>query len=162
MGMTILELPTEETQVAAPEEIIYEAPPPAPEKFYVDSEGAFMGTWAGSVPATGIEVPIAPVLASQIWNFETQTWSAHDPYFSVPVLSARQLRLGLLQNGIPPSQVENALEAMPAGIERESALIEWYYASTFSRSHPLIASVAVILGLNDAQIDTMWAAALLI
>lgn len=78
---------------------------------------------------------------------------------AMPPLTSRQLRLGLINNGIMPSQVQTALEAMPAGSDREKALVEWEYASTFDRLHPLIATVGVALGLADAQIDTMWTAA---
>jgi hypothetical protein len=77
---------------------------------------------------------------------------------SMPVLSARRLRLGLINNGIMPSQVQAALEAMPAGVDREKALVEWEFASDFERNHHLILSVGAALGLTAAQIDTMWMA----
>lgn len=78
---------------------------------------------------------------------------------SMPDLTARQLRLGLIGNGIMPSQVDTALNAMPAGAAKEMALVEWDYASSFRRLHPLIASVGAALSLTDAQIDAMWTAA---
>ena len=49
-----------------------------------------------------------------------------------------------------------AIEAMPDGAEKEIALIEWGYASSFERSHPLIALVGGVLGLSDEQIDALW------
>lgn len=78
----------------------------------------------------------------------------------LPSLTARQLRLGLIDGGITPAQVQAAIDAMPAGADREKALVEWEYASAFSRSHPLIASVGAALGLIEEQIDEMWIAAL--
>lgn len=77
----------------------------------------------------------------------------------MPPLTARQLRLGLVINGIALAQVQATIEAMPEGADRDKALIEWEYATTFTRTHPLLASVAVSLGLTDEQIDTMWTAA---
>ncbi|MDX3929089.1 MAG: hypothetical protein QHC90_25225 [Shinella sp.] len=79
---------------------------------------------------------------------------------SMPSLTARQLRLGLLANGYAPSQVADAIATMPDGEDREKAQIEWEYATTFDRTHPFIASVAVIIGLTDEQIDDMWVQAL--
>jgi hypothetical protein len=107
-------------------------------------------------------------------NPELQQWLEDNPGFprqpyvpptteelrvSMPNLTARQLRLGLIGNGIMPSQVDAALNAMPAGAAKEMALVEWDYASNFRRLHPLIASVGAALKLSDAQIDAMWAAA---
>lgn len=78
---------------------------------------------------------------------------------ALPPITARQLRLGLIANGIMPSQVQAAIEALPAGADREKALVEWEYASSFDRLHPLIASVAAGLSLTDNEIDAMWVAA---
>lgn len=78
---------------------------------------------------------------------------------AMPRLTGRQLRLGLLGAGISPSTVTAQIEAMPAGVEREAALIEWEYASYYTRQHALIATLGGLLGLNPAQIDTMWTAA---
>ncbi|MBB4103583.1 hypothetical protein [Allorhizobium borbori] len=81
---------------------------------------------------------------------------------SMPPLTARQLRLGLIANGIMPSQVQSAIEAMPSGPSRENALVEWEYASSFERMHPLIASVAAGLSLTAEQVDAMWMAAVIL
>lgn len=78
----------------------------------------------------------------------------------VSALTARQLRLGLLKAGISPSTVTVTLAAMPAGPDRDEAQIEWEYATTFNRMHPLIATVGAALDLTDTQIDTMWNAAI--
>ncbi|WP_244562451.1 hypothetical protein [Ensifer aridi] len=74
-------------------------------------------------------------------------------------LSARQFRLGLVQSGLSPAQVTAAIETMPEGFDKETAKIEWEYATTFNRLHPLIATVGTALGLTDEQIDAMWTAA---
>lgn len=79
---------------------------------------------------------------------------------AMPPLSARQLRLGLVSNGISTAQVQTTLEAMVAGPDKEKALIEWEYATTFNRTHPLISTVGAALGLTDEQIDAMWQGAL--
>lgn len=77
----------------------------------------------------------------------------------MPELTARQFRLGLVQGGISPDTVAATIEAMPAGPDRDKAKIEWEYATSFKRVHPLIATVSAELGLTDAQVDAMWLAA---
>ncbi|MDX0615164.1 hypothetical protein GOD03_11785 [Sinorhizobium medicae] len=78
---------------------------------------------------------------------------------AMPKLSARQFRIGLVRGGFTLAQVTSVIEAMPEGATKEEAKIEWEYATTFDRMHPLIASVGAALGLSDEQIDAMWTGA---
>ncbi|WP_276200172.1 hypothetical protein [Chelatococcus sp. XZ-Ab1] len=71
-------------------------------------------------------------------------------------LTARQLRLGLITNGIALSDVEAAIGGVEDETERAAAQVEWEYASEFVRHHPLIDQIGAALGLTPAQIDTMW------
>lgn len=71
-------------------------------------------------------------------------------------LTARQLRLGLVNNGFTLAQVSAAIDALPDGPDKEKARIEWEFAAVFERAHPLIAVVAAALGISSDQIDTMW------
>lgn len=75
---------------------------------------------------------------------------------AMPTLTARQFRLGLVNNGFSMSQVSAVIEGMPEGADKETARIEWGYATTFERMHPLIATVGTALGLDAAEIDAMW------
>ena len=77
----------------------------------------------------------------------------------LPTLTSRQLRLGLVANGISLSSVEAAIDAIEDPTDREVARIEWEYATTFERSHPLINQIGAALGLTPEQIDAMWAEA---
>ena len=110
---------------------------------------------------------LAPTIRA--WLDENLPSTTVDPYTpptveemraALPPLTARQLRLGLIANDIMPSQVQGALEAMVAGTDRERALVEWEYASSFERGHHLIATVAASLGLTDEQVDAMWLSSL--
>ncbi|HEV7321594.1 MAG TPA: hypothetical protein VGO04_23575 [Ensifer sp.] len=78
---------------------------------------------------------------------------------SMPSLSARQFRLGLLAEGVRSSQVTALIEAMPEGSAKGVAQIEWEYATTFVRTQPLVAEIGAGLGLSDERIDSMWTAA---
>jgi len=82
------------------------------------------------------------------------------PETPLPPLTARQLRLGLVKNGISLAAVESAIENIPDPVDRETAKIEWEYAATFLRDHPLISQIGAALSLTDDQIDSMWTAAL--
>lgn len=76
---------------------------------------------------------------------------------SMPSLSARQFRLGLLvKAAVSPSQVKAAIDVMPSGMEKEKAQIEWEYAPTFDRMHPLIATITAAVGLAEDDMDIIW------
>ena len=75
----------------------------------------------------------------------------------LPTLSARQLRLALLGLGLTGAQVEAKIAAMPGTpAQREAAMIEWEYATTYQRDHQLVAMLGAALGLTEAQIDNAW------
>lgn len=109
-----------------------------------------------------IEVPLKPTEHHQYifgeWVHVEPT--AEEIRAKMPKLTARQFRLGLLTGGYTPSQVTNVIEAMPDNGRKETARIEWEYATTFSRTHPIITTIAVGLGLTDSQVDVLWTAAL--
>lgn len=73
-----------------------------------------------------------------------------------PPITRRQLRLTLVRNGIPLAAVDAAIAAMPEGLPKEEALIEWADASTFDRNHPTLLLIAAVLNLTEAQVDAMW------
>lgn len=75
----------------------------------------------------------------------------------IPTLSPRQLRLALLRLGMTGAQVEAQIAAMPGtDADREAAMIEWEYAPTYQRDHPLVIMLGAALGLTQAQIDAAW------
>ncbi len=75
----------------------------------------------------------------------------------VPAITARQLRLALLGLGLTGAQVEAQIAAMPGTpAQREAAMIEWEYATTYQRDHALVGMLGAALGLTTAQIDNAW------
>ncbi|MCA1403692.1 hypothetical protein I6F26_03620 [Ensifer sp. IC3342] len=116
------------------------------------------------IPAYATETAPPGDIPGHIFKWIEGAWMAEEipktPPVHMPALSARQIRLGLVTSGITPSQVGAVIEAMPEGADKEIARIEWEYATTFNRTHPLIASVGGALGLTEDQIDSMWTAAL--
>lgn len=82
------------------------------------------------------------------------------PVPPLPAITAAQLRLALLGLGVTGAHVEAAINAMPGtDTDREAARIQWEYATTYRRDHPLVAALGAALDLTEAQIDEAWRAA---
>lgn len=95
------------------------------------------------------------------WEAEGNTIPPYEPPApTLPPLTARQFRLGLVMGGITLEQVEAAISSIEDEQDRAVAEIEWEYASQFERNHPLIDQIGAALGLTPEQIDAMWQAAL--
>jgi len=77
----------------------------------------------------------------------------------VPDVTARQLRLWLIAQGRPLSDIDDAIAALPEA-DRAAAQVEWEYATRYERAHPLIAALAPSIGLGGpAAIDAAFRAA---
>lgn len=95
---------------------------------------------------------LAPAKPSNdaIWN--NGEWIVPSPY--VPdTVSARQIRLWLLQNGVSLQMVTDAISAIADPVLRDSVSIEWEYAPYIERNHPMLVSLAASLGLSENDID---------
>ncbi|MCV0378993.1 hypothetical protein [Nitratireductor sp.] len=79
---------------------------------------------------------------------------------SMRALSARQLRLGLIANGITLASVQAAIDGIADPTAREIAQVEWDYATTFERTHSLILQIGTALNLTPEEIDVMWSASI--
>jgi len=116
------------------------------------------------IPAHATTIVPPELIPGHILKWIGDGWASVElprtPSASMPALSARQIRLGLVNSGFTLAEVSAVIDMMPDGLEKETALIEWEYATTFNRVHPLINTVGAALGLTDEQIDAMWVAAL--
>jgi hypothetical protein len=68
-------------------------------------------------------------------------------------VSARQIRLWLVQHGVDLNQIEYLISNIEDPLVRETVKIEWEYAPYVERSHPWLIPLAQSLGLNEEQID---------
>lgn len=68
-------------------------------------------------------------------------------------VSARQIRLWLVRNGVSLAQVDAAIDAIPDQLQRDSVRVEWDYAPYVERAHPMLVPLAAALGLTEAQVD---------
>lgn len=94
------------------------------------------------------------------WSFDGVTFAAPPSAPFVPTVSRRQARRALLDAGLLAS-VESAINGLsePA---KSRARIDWEDATEFRRDWPLLVTLASALGLSDAQVDALFAAAALL
>lgn len=117
-------------------------------KYYKDSQGNVYAFEAdGSQDAY-----IKPELVSIT---KTQADSLRAPVPVVPSrISMRQARLALLQSGLL-APVDTAIAAM-TGAAGDAARIDWQFAQTVERTHPLVATMIAQLNLTTKQLDDLF------
>lgn len=118
-------------------------------QYFVDTNGAYIGAFDGNgvaVPTGAVEVPNPPIDGLQTWD--GKQWSAIPVTY--PDITARQLRLALLSIGVQEADVDMKLVNDPAG------MVEWKYASSYKKSHPLIAGLSASFGLPTEQVNSLW------
>jgi len=71
-------------------------------------------------------------------------------------VSARQVRLWLIQNGISLQAVNDAINSIEDSTLRDSVAVEWEYAPYIERSHPMLIPLAQTIGLNELDIDRVF------
>lgn len=79
-------------------------------------------------------------------------------YPDLKPITAIQLRQALVMSGISLDTIDATLDTLPEPT-RSLAKISWEYAVTFDRNDKLVETAALMLGLNDDQIDALWAGA---
>lgn len=68
-------------------------------------------------------------------------------------VSARQIRLWLISNGVSLAQIETLIDNIPDQQQREFTRVEWEYAPYIERNHPMVSTFATALGLTSEQVD---------
>lgn len=68
-------------------------------------------------------------------------------------VSARQIRLWLVQHNIPLSAIESAIDGIADHLTRDTVRVEWEYAPYVERSHPWLVPLAQSLGLTEERVD---------
>jgi hypothetical protein len=87
----------------------------------------------------------------------TRVWLPNPVVINVPEsISPRQIRLWFINNNIPLSSVESAINSIPDSILREKTMVEWEYSPYVERNHPMIESLGSVLDLSPQQIDTAF------
>lgn len=106
------------------------------------------------------------IKAAQIWRSagglipEWTQPTADELREMLPVLTSRQIRLGILSAGRSIEKFEVAISQIEEELEREKMLVEWQHASAFSRGHPIVALMASSLDFSQHDLDVLWEVAL--
>lgn len=124
------------------------------------ADGAVTALYAAP-QAVGENEDGEPIYAEHEWLVEDdpEVVAFLAPTPSLPALTARQFRLGLLDAGMAQAQVDAVIAQIEDEASRIRAQIEWEYASQFQRAHPLVTTLSAALGLTPEQVDEMWASA---
>ena len=120
-------------------------------RYFVDTDGAFLGGFDDDLPAPagGIQVATAPDDARQVWD--GAAWGAV-PVTVPRIVSAFQARAALLRVGLL-----DEVEAIMADPETpREAVLAWEYATEFRRDSATVAAIAQQLGLDEAQLDALF------
>ena len=94
--------------------------------------------------------------ACQSHNITPRNGDSNVPTISPAIndkVSARQVRLWLIQNGISLQAVNDAINSIEDSTLRDSVAVEWEYAPYIERSHPMLVPLAQSLGLTENDID---------
>lgn len=88
---------------------------------------------------------------------EDAVWGQGE-WLSPPVVvpttvTARQIRLWLVQHGHSLSEIEAAIAAIEDPLQRDMVQIEWEYAPYIERTHPMVMPIAAGLGMSAADVD---------
>lgn len=70
-------------------------------------------------------------------------------------LTARQLRLGLIRNGVPLSTVQAAIDALPPP-NRDEAQVYWEFSTDVYWQHPMTGFLMQLMGISEQDATTMW------
>lgn len=81
-------------------------------------------------------------------------WQRAPDASTVPLqVSARQIRLWLVTNGIPLATVDATIDSIADAMTRDTVRVEWDYAPYVERSHQFLVPLAAALGLDEASVD---------
>lgn len=82
----------------------------------------------------------------------TRVW-VENPVIVPNSVSARQIRLWLINHQISLQSIDQAINNIEDPILREVTKVEWEFAPYVERTHPMINALGAILGLTPEQID---------
>lgn len=95
---------------------------------------------------------VAPEKPAENYSWQNGGW-VQDQIDIPQTVSARQVRIWLIQHGISLSLVENAIDNIQDSVLKEITKVEWEYAPYIERNHPMLVPLAQALGLTQEQLD---------
>lgn len=71
------------------------------------------------------------------------------------IITARQLRLALLEKGVDINKIDKIINALPEE-QKTVAQISWEYAHTFERNNPMLLQVAEAIGITEEELNDIF------
>jgi len=78
------------------------------------------------------------------------------PVVTPESISATQIRVWLVRNGVTSQQIDQIIETIPDEATREEARVRGEYSPYIERSHPLVSFVGDSLGLDGPSMDAAF------
>lgn len=72
------------------------------------------------------------------------------------VLTARQIRLGLIRNNVALSVVQTAINAIPDQETRDEAQVYWEFSNAIVWTHPMTQALLALSGIDANSAAQMW------
>lgn len=136
-------------------------------------EGRFISLRLQEQPKNESDQPIAPeivdsegatapsqyhVLDNGIWiiSGEDAAKLEQQRLAAMPALKRRQFRLALVMNGYVLSDVDALIEQIEDPMQRIMTRVEWQDATDFERTNTTLITMAGLMGLTTAQVDSLW------
>ena len=114
--------------------------------------GELVAAWEAAGNPKAAAWTLMPPRPSDVAQWNGSEWVVPTPPVPESV-SARQIRLWLIRQGISLSAVDAAIDAIPDQFQRDSVRVEWDYAPYCERKHPFLVPLAAALGLTEQQVD---------
>lgn len=71
-------------------------------------------------------------------------------------VSKLQLRLALIESGISINNIDDMIEAMPNGMDKERIMQLWNASTFYERNNPMLQGFAIELGLTTGQLNELF------
>jgi hypothetical protein len=116
-----------------------------------------------AMPEGDVVTEASPILIDGVW---TQQWNVRSytseeiaanlqNFRDSSVVTPRQARLALLQNGITDANIQAVIATIQEP-EKSAVTIEWEYALEIRRNNTWVSSLGSALGLTEEQLDSLF------
>jgi hypothetical protein len=134
------------------------------EKFYVDLNDNYLGSFQGFIPPDAVQVNIPPAHAKQKWDKVNKVWlplTSAQVREGLPALTSRQFWLAAASIGIMKEDCINLVKAIVATTPEEIEdkiilLVEVTESTSFERANPNIDKLSSLLSIPTEQLDSLW------
>jgi len=138
------------------------------EQELAEAVASFSAAIADHAFTVGVPAPTAPWLVTEIVKKYGGDYSVApppepepelEPPLKIPAsfpLSNRQLRLGLIRNGISLASVAAVIAAIPDDVARDEATVWWEYSDTIHWDHPMTQTLIGLMSISLANAEAMW------